>query len=195
MQAKLVADLEEIDLLLNEYSINKILNIHPKQKYKKQWFQGNPIYLIRVNESLTKIDKKKFTLSKYNFTKSNNDDKKILLFRKDDAYKVWELYRLKNTELNLPEKPSLEIYNLENYLLDLEKSDVSLTQQTTFVPPYDSYIYSKKLIEQSQLKKKESFVEKVDKYVTAQAKSLQRFYKGVIWLVTSDTLPSEENSW
>jgi hypothetical protein len=26
-------------------------------------------------------------------------------------------------------------------------------------------------------------------------KNLQRFYKGVIWLFTSDTLPSEENSW
>jgi hypothetical protein len=26
-------------------------------------------------------------------------------------------------------------------------------------------------------------------------KSLERFYKGVIWLFTSDTLPSEENSW
>ena len=195
MQAKLVADLEEIDLLLNEYSISKILNFHPKQKYKKQWFQGNPIYLIKINESLTKIDKKKFTLSKYKFDNSNSGDKKILLFKKDDAYKVWELYRLKNTELNLPEKPSLEIYNLENYLLDLEKSDVSLTQQTTFVPPYDSYTHSKKLIDIAQLNKKESFVEKIDKYIKVQTKSLQRFYKGVIWLVTSDTLPSEENSW
>ena len=26
-------------------------------------------------------------------------------------------------------------------------------------------------------------------------KECQRFYKGLIWLFTSDTLPSEENSW
>ena len=36
---------------------------------------------------------------------------------------------------------------------------------------------------------------KIKKMVNEKVKSLQRFCKGVIWLVTSDTLPSEENSW
>lgn len=195
MQAKLIADLEEIDLLLNEYSTNKILSFHPKQKYEKQWFQGNPIYLIKVNENMSKLDKKKFTLSKYNFPDSYQNDKKILLFKKDDAYKVWNLYKLKNKELNLPEKPSLEIYNLENYLLDLEKGDISLTNQTVFVPPYESYLHSKQLVQQSKMETEVSIKETMDKYISTQVKSLQRFYKGIIWLVTSDTLPSEDNSW
>nr|YP_001293517.1 ORF403 [Rhodomonas salina]ABO70839.1 ORF403 [Rhodomonas salina] len=195
MQARLIADLEEIDLLLNEYSKSKILTFHPKQKYKKQWFQGNPIYLIKINENLNKLEKNKFTLSQYNFDESSNNDRKIVLFRKEDAYKVWNLYKIKNKELSLPDKPSLEIYNLENYLLDLEKADVSLTEKTVFVPPYESYIHSKRLIEESKIEKNTSIKETIDQYVTTKVKSLQRFYKGMIWLVTSDTLPSEDNSW
>jgi hypothetical protein len=195
MQAKLIADLEEIDLLLNEYNYNKLLSFHPKQKYKKQWFQGNPIYLIKINESVSKLNKNKFTLSKYDFDNELNNDKKILLFKRDDAYKVWSLYRLRNKELNLPEKPHLEIYNLENYLLDLEKANVNLTQQTIFVPPYDSYMHSKQLVQELQLRTDMSVRKTIDQYVATKIKSLQRFYKGMIWLVTSDTLPSEDNSW
>ena len=35
----------------------------------------------------------------------------------------------------------------------------------------------------------------IKRMLSEKVKSAQRFYKGVIWLVTSDTLPSEENSW
>ena len=33
------------------------------------------------------------------------------------------------------------------------------------------------------------------KEAAEKIKSVQRFCKGVIWLLTSDTLPTEENSW
>nr|BDA98673.1 hypothetical protein [Rhodomonas sp. NIES-1730] len=195
MQARLVADLEEIDLLLNEYSNKENIQFHPKQKYKKQWFQGNPVYILKVNENTVQSKDNRFTLSTYHFGESSYFDKKIVLFKKEDANKVWSLYKLKNKELNLPEKPNIEVYNLESYLLDLEKSDLSLTNRTLFVPPYESYLYSKKLLENSKIEKKESTSEKINKYITTKVKSLQRFYKGIIWLVTSDTLPSEDNSW
>nr|ASO75898.1 hypothetical protein [Storeatula sp. CCMP1868] len=195
MQARLVGDLEEIDLLLNEYLTNNSLDLHPKQKYKKHWFQGNPVYLIKVNERINEVNKKKFTLSKYNFDNSFGNYRKILLFSRDDAYRVWNLYRLKNPDLKLPEFPALEVYNLENYLLDLEKSDIELTEQTTFVPPYNSYQYSKSLVEISNNENNISIKEKLEQYINTKAKSLQRFYKGLVWLITSDTLPSEDNAW
>jgi hypothetical protein len=84
---------------------------------------------------------------------------------------------------------------LENYLLDLEKANVNLTQQTIFVPPYDSYMHSKQLVQELQLRTDMSVRKTIDQYVATKIKSLQRFYKGMIWLVTSDTLPSEDNSW
>jgi predicted GTPase len=37
--------------------------------------------------------------------------------------------------------------------------------------------------------------DQIKKNLTKKMKSVERFCKGVIWLVTSDTLPTEENSW
>lgn len=195
MQAKLIADLEEIDLLLNENFSNNLSSFHPKQKYKKHWFQGSPIYIMKVSDNLNMGDGKKFTLSKYSINNDSNNDKKFLLFKKSDVERIWNSYRLKNKEMNLSEKPNLEIYNLENYLLDLEKSHLDLTLKTIFVPPYDSYVYSKELNNKLMIEKNDSFKENINSYVNTKIKSFQRFYKGIIWLVTSDTLPSEDNSW
>ena len=195
MQAKLIADLKEIDSIINEYLKSDSLHFHPKQKYTINWFQGNPVYIMKIDEHADIINKKNFTLSKYNFDDSSGLNKKILLFTLDDAHRVWNLYRLKHPELKLPEEPNLEIYNLENYLLDLEKSDVELTQKTTFVPPYESYKHLKLLVGKSKLEKDISATEKFEQYIATKVKSLQRFYKGIVWLVTSDTLPSEDNAW
>ncbi len=195
MQAKLIADLEEIDILLNENFTNSFINFHPKQKYRKQWFQGIPIYLIRVNENISNLDKKNFVLSKSYLVSSPINDKKLIFFKKSDVDRVWEFYKLKNKDLRLSEKPILEIYNLENYLLDLEKSNINLTERTTFVPPYESYSHSKGLADNFKIEKDIEFKDSFNKYINSKIKSLQRFYKGLIWLVTSDTLPSEDNSW
>ena len=150
--------------------------------------------MIRVNEQVSEVDQKKISLSKYNLDSSSNSQK-ILLFKREDAYKIWNLYRSKYQNLKLPEQPTLEVYNLENYLLDLEKSDILSTENITFVPPYESYRYSKFLVEKSKTDKTVSIQESFEKYFATQVKSFQRFYKGIVWLLTSDTLPSEDNSW
>jgi hypothetical protein len=94
---------------------------------------------------------------------------------------------------SLNTKPSIEIYNLENFLLDVENTpDSSL--ELSFIPPYKSYVELKSQTNQG-LFVKSSFTEEYLYKTRLYLKSLQRFYKGVIWLFTSDTLPSEENSW
>ena len=42
---------------------------------------------------------------------------------------------------------------------------------------------------------KSNFTEEYFYKTKLYLKNLERFYKGVVWLFTSDTLPSEENSW
>ena len=63
-----------------------------------------------------------------------------------------------------------------------------------FVPPYNSYLEIKSEQHQKLMVKSNTFEEYVFK-TKLNVKNLQRFYKGLIWLFTSDTLPSEENSW
>ena len=77
----------------------------------------------------------------------------------------------------------------------LTYADILSTENITFVPPYESYRYSKFLVEKSKTDKTVSIQESFEKYFATQVKSFQRFYKGIVWLLTSDTLPSEDNSW
>ena len=78
-------------------------------------------------------------------------------------------------------------------MLDLEKSSLSAIKKSNFFPPYRSY---KTISEDLEYKNPESSEnKKIKKIFVEKMKSVQRFCKGVIWLVTSDTLPSEENSW
>jgi hypothetical protein len=185
-QSRLVGDLKEIDSLLTKYSYESICTMHPKQKYSKDWFQGNPIYVIKFHKSL-----RNKTIAPYSYQDSY--EKKLIFFSKEDAMKAWKVFLVKKSMFSLNTKPSIEIYNLENFLLDVENTpDSSL--ELSFIPPYKSYVELKSQTNQG-LFVKSSFTEEYLYKTRLYLKSLQRFYKGVIWLFTSDTLPSEENSW
>jgi len=185
-QNRLIADLKEIDSLLANYINSSSCIIHPKQKYSKDWFQGNPIYTIKLQKNPTNK-----TLSEYYF--HNSRDKKIIFFSREDALKAWKNFLSRETNLPLPRNPKLEIYNLESLLFDIENiTDKSL--ELVFVPPYDTYINLREEIGE-QLASGNNLIQEYIFKFKLNLNNLQRFYKGVIWLFTSDTLPSEENSW
>lgn len=185
-QSRLVGDLKEIDLLLTKYSSESMCTMHPKQKYSKDWFQGNPIYVLKFHKDMR--DK---TMSPYYFQDSY--EKKLIFFSKEDAIKAWKVFLVKKSQFSLNTKPNIEIYNLENFLLDLENTPEN-SLELSFIPPYKSYLELKSQNNEKTFVKNgitDEYVYKTKLYM----KNLQRFYKGVIWLFTSDTLPSEENSW
>jgi hypothetical protein len=187
VQSKLIADLQEIEFVLSKYMSKFFCNINPKQKYSKNWFQGNPIYILK----LTKSNSKKL-ITQYQF--HNQSEKKIVFFSREDAIRAWNVYSAKHPELHLPSEPNLELYNLENFLNDLEISNKDNMLDLVLVPPYNSYIsFKSKTVEQD--KPSYSYIEKQSYNAKLQLKNIQRFYKGLVWLLTSDTLPSEENSW
>ena len=180
-QVRLITDLKELDLLLNIH-INKNMNImNPKQKYGKNWFKGTPIYILRMND----------LIKNQNEQEENKIYKKLIFFNKND---INEVLSTGSNSKNLDFKePSIEIYNLENYLLDLEKSSTEIVKSAKFVPPYLSYL---KMGSQMVNDNEENITkDQIKKKLTKKMKSVERFCKGVIWLVTSDTLPTEENSW
>ena len=180
-QVRLITDLKELDLLLNIH-INKNMNIiNPKQKYGKNWFKGTPIYILRISDFI----------KNQNEQEENKIHKKLIFFNKND---INEVLSIANNSKNLNFKePTIEIYNLENYLLDLEKSSAEIVKSAKFVPPYLSYLkMGNKIINDNE----ENITnDQIKKNLTKKMKSVERFCKGVIWLVTSDTLPTEENSW
>lgn len=185
-QNRLIADLKEIDSLLTNYINSPSFVVHPKQKYSKDWFQGNPIYTIKFQKNFTNK-----TLSDYYF--HNSRDKKIIFFNREDAVKAWRNFISRETKLPLAQNPSLEIYNLESFLFDIENITDN-SPQLIFVPPYDAYLKLREELTEQSLPNSNPIQEHLFR-MRLNLKNLQRFYKGVIWLFTSDTLPSEENSW
>lgn len=176
VQVRMISDLQELDELLRIHINKNFSLIHPKQKYGKNWFKGTPIYILRTDD----VNQN---------TESAN--KKLIFFSKKDIEKILEVYK-DNKKSNI-NKPSVEIYNLENYLLDLEKSSLEAIKKVNFFPPYRSYKTISENIEYKNAEPSEN--KKIKKIFVEKIKSIQRFSKGVIWLITSDTLPSEENSW
>jgi hypothetical protein len=186
IQSRLVADLKEIESIITKYSFNSDCTMHPKQKYSTYWFQGNPIYTIKLKQYLNHK-----TL--LNYSLPNSSDRKFIFFNKEDAIKAWNILLSKQENTFARNEPNLEIYNLESLLLDIE-NDTENFIDVMFVPPYNSYLEIKYEQNQKLTVKTNTFEEYVFK-TKLNIKNLQRFYKGLIWLFTSDTLPSEENSW
>jgi len=185
-QSRLVADLSEVDQLLTSYIGKDKCRVHPKQKYSYSWFQGNPIYTMKLQKNPLRK-----TLSEYFF--QNSSEKKIIFFNKEDAVKAWKIFLSKKMYFELNKNPAIEIYNLESLLLDIE-NNAEKTMDTIFVPPYDSYV--EWTLAKKHLPPIESNILKDSIFkFQLNLKNLHRFYRGIIWLFTSDTLPSEENSW
>lgn len=183
-QVRMISDLEELDSLLKVHIKKNINIVNPKQKYGRNWFKGTPIYILRTDDINNSNNKKEVRKTQIN--------KKLIFFNKKDIDRVLTASKNNNKKLDVKE-PNVEIYNLENYLLDLEKSSPEVIQRIKFFPPYISY----KEISEKNIDGGEEITrnKQIKRAVNEKIKSVQRFCKGVIWLLTSDTLPSEENSW
>jgi hypothetical protein len=171
VQVRMISNLKELDLLITTNIKKKLSFVNPKQKYGQNWFKGTPIYILRTDYINTK---------------------KLIFFSTRDVEKALEGLKNSDTKLNIKEI-TIEIYNLENYLLDLEKSSSDLIQKVNFFPPYPLFEKNDVHVEDFKIEPLEN--KKIKRIINEKVKSVQRFCKGVIWLVTSDTLPSEENSW
>ena len=189
IQTRLVCDLQEIDLLLNKYIKKSCNSINSKQKYSDQWFQGTPIYTIKAY-----VNAKEKNISSYSSELGNG--KNLVFFNRKDALKAWECHLARTKQLYVKNPPNLEIYNLESLLLDFENNKYDSTMETILIPP-SSYMQDNVTIEEKKkLSHDQSYnLNEILFKTKLKLKECQRFYKGLIWLVTSDTLPSEENSW
>lgn len=177
VQVRMISDLQELDLLMTTNIKKNLSFVNPKQKYGQNWFKGTPVYILRTDDINSENGK---------------INKKLIFFSKRDMEKALEALKNDNKKSNVKE-PTVEIYNLESYLLDLEKSSNDSIKKIKFFPPCSLYEKNNKNVEDFKIEPLGS--KKIKKVINERIKSVQRFCKGVIWLVTSDTLPSEENSW
>lgn len=192
-QAKLIADLEEISKIIYNYIPKKLHEINAKQKYKNNLYQGNPIYILKTTVAKDLSEKK---LIEYKIPTSETDSCiKNVFFRLEDAYLAWNKFCENNKQMKLPLIPEIEIYNLENYLLDLEYSTPEIVKSTYFIATQTSFTDLEKELKIELNEINVPVSKKLQKVMRTNAKKLISFYKGIIWVFTSDTLPTEDNAW
>jgi hypothetical protein len=190
-QAKLIADLEEIEKVVQKYIPKKKHMINPKQKYNKSGYKGNPIYIIKPTIGLNKNNH----IDVVNYEIKPLKSRKYIFLKLEDAYSAWDKFCDENKHLNLPGEPNLEIYNLENYLTDLEHNDEDSIKEISFISTQESFKYLKL---ENQVKNKvstHSMTKQMKKFASEKLKQVQIFSKKILWVLTSDTLPTEKNAW
>jgi hypothetical protein len=192
-QAKLVADLEEIYNVVSDYIPKQLHSINPKQKYSKTVYQGNPIYIIRPT-----VEKKwyKKNIVDYKLTdRSDNTYTRNIFFKLEDAYLAWDKFCDDNKTKRLQLVPNIEVYNLESYLLDLEYSNMDVVNDHYFVGTHSSLTDLEQELTIVANKEEPILTKKVAQFVSKSSKKLIEFAKGMLWVFTSDTLPTEDSGW
>ncbi len=190
-QAKLIADLGEIEKIIQTYIPKTNHSIHPNQKYNKLGYKGTPIYKIKP----LIVGKKYKNVETIEYKIKNLESRSYVFFRLQDAYSAWDKFCTDNKQLKLPLSPELEIYNLENYLKELECSSEESIKNIAFVSTQDSF---KNLKLESDLKVNNvttPLSKTVKKLTLEKLKNLQNLSKKIFWVLTSDTLPTEKNAW
>jgi hypothetical protein len=191
-QAKLVADLAEVGKTIFSYIPNKFYNPHIKQTYTKTEFIGIPIYTINLPLSKSVYNNETSDIFKKDIEQYINR----VFFKIKDANLAWEKICTTHKKVKLPIRPNIEIYNLEEYLEDLEKSPVKVVKKIKFTPSFNTMKAMKR--DPKPLTEKETFPKFRSNIHILRAfkyEKLINFYKGLVWLFTSDALPTEDNAW
>nr|YP_010728820.1 hypothetical protein P6G75_pgp057 [Lithothamnion corallioides]WEA77138.1 hypothetical protein [Lithothamnion corallioides] len=164
---RLVPDLHEIGQLVNNYSSYLNVRFNKNQNYGKDYFQGQPIYTIKIkNEG-----------SDYYYPISR-DDKQIkykpVFMNYKTAIYSWNNFVKKQKYSRLLKHPELIVYNLEDFLE--EQISDSKHNQLPFllIPSKSSYEFTKN----SQFKKTQSITSTYFSY-------FKLWTKRIFWSLTS----------
>nr|YP_009237314.1 hypothetical protein [Wildemania schizophylla]AKS28361.1 hypothetical protein [Wildemania schizophylla] len=112
----LIPDFKEVGDLVMKYQNDKRLVFHEKQYYGKDFFQGQPIYMIQpisIKTSNGEWQTIKFT--------GLNDDRKVIFTTLEAANHFWTTSVKSIPTLKSIKKPNLLVYNLESFLQEQEQ--------------------------------------------------------------------------
>nr|QCI05773.1 hypothetical protein [Dasysiphonia japonica] len=175
---RLIPDLTEVGNLIYKYQYQSNLTFDKNQKYGKNYFQGQPIYIIKpilvknINtnakenlEYLYKIQKNSKLISY-----------KAVFLNYQTALIAWQKFKNDYPYYKLPKKPYICVSNLESFLkfhsFDSNNSDF------IFIPSPKTYLFIKKY---KQLNKSNH----LHNLFINKSLYLKSFFEKVLWSLTS----------
>nr|YP_009244493.1 hypothetical protein Gchil_079 [Agarophyton chilense]AMK96735.1 hypothetical protein Gchil_079 [Agarophyton chilense]ASP44630.1 hypothetical protein [Agarophyton chilense]UAD84336.1 hypothetical protein [Agarophyton chilense] len=147
IQFRIIPDLQEISRLLYQYRYYSNLSFHRNQKYSKNSFQGQPLYIIEPVLAYNKTNnRKKLLIYSYNY-KSNLDHNIIqsepVFTNYTTLLKAWQEFKQKHTNYRISNQPKVTIYNLEDFIKDNEYQYKVEEKNILFIPSPASYKFIK----------------------------------------------------
>nr|WKD83374.1 hypothetical protein [Neopyropia yezoensis] len=140
-QFSFIPDFKEVGDLLFKYRKGNHLVFHKNQHYGKDFFQGQPIYMIQpitFKDRAGKLNIIKFT--------GLNDTREIIFTNLEAANRSWAHFIKRNSQLKSIKNPTLLVYNLESFLKDQERLDNQDLNKFVVITNKESYLATKELI-------------------------------------------------
>nr|YP_010337026.1 hypothetical protein MW574_pgp056 [Madagascaria erythrocladioides]UNJ16611.1 hypothetical protein [Madagascaria erythrocladioides] len=148
LQFRFVPDVKEVGNLIFKYQYYKNIKIHPSQIITKNKFKGVPIYSIKTIKCRKK-DNSIVNVSYTNLLDKSQEKSKILFTSLKSVNEAWGKFKKQYSELPLPNKPLVEVYNLEGYLRDCEINLSDECKNFRIVPSQESYKFAQQFAAQN----------------------------------------------
>nr|YP_007947747.1 hypothetical protein 450 [Neoporphyra haitanensis]AGG36996.1 hypothetical protein 450 [Neoporphyra haitanensis] len=136
-----IPDFKEVGDLLFKYKKDKHLIFHKDQCHGKNFFQGQPIYIIQP----TIFKDRSGNLNTIQFT-GLNDNREVIFTSLEAANKSWTNFIKNNSQLKSIRKPTLLVYNLESFLKDQERLNKQDFQKFVVITNKKAYLATKELV-------------------------------------------------
>nr|ARW68267.1 hypothetical protein [Chondria sp. (in: red algae)] len=164
---RLIPDLQEVGNLLYRYKKHRNLHFDTDQKYGPNYFQGQPIYVIKPVKSSKNLDSTKYLYLSYNRKKQIMQYDPIFLNHKT-AINAWKTYKKSSSNYHLPLKPVLYVSNLETFI---KTSDyIKNKDKFIFLPSLETFDFLKTYLQNSL--KNNNYIWKILKENSVILKSL-----------------------
>nr|QUE28504.1 hypothetical protein [Porphyrostromium boryanum] len=184
LQFRFIPDLKEIGDLVYKYQYQKNIKIHPSQAITKDEFKGVPIYTVEpVN---VQSEGKKIKVDLGYDAASFNGQNSMVFTSLDSVYSAWENFCIRHSQLRLPKQPTVQVYNLEDYLSDCEIVLTNQCKNFRIVPSLDAHSFTSKKGHQN----KNSIMSYYYNYkLMPVAKRLNLWSRYLFWSLTTSRRP------
>lgn len=177
VQFHLIPDLQELGNLIYKYQHKRNITVHSNQKYGKDFFQGQPVYIIKSVSSKDKKTQQKKVIN-YSYNLNNNENYEVVFLNYEVALLAWRKFVMQNINYRLPYVPNILVYNLEDFLKFYEQREKNDKKNLLFVPSQQSYKFIKNnLFNKSQQHITQKFSKKFLRF--------QIIAKRIFWSLTS----------
>ena len=164
---KLIPDLKEVSSLIKQYRYSRHLSFDKRQKFGKNFFQGQPVYLVKKGNNILS----------HTISQENEKEHNLLFMNYQDAIRVYKKIRDKNL-LTSSKKITLVAYNLECFIRDQLKAENSYSSPFFVIPARNTYTLTK----ESQLK---NFGQLFRSNYLETVSSINLWSKRIFWSLTS----------